>query len=93
MKRSWRTHRCPLLKDCWQICCGHRLLLGRRACPDMEIGTLQAVFLDGGWLGNAHFWPSGRLPRLVRLAPDELFEIPHIGPRTTLRYRDNLIFP
>ena len=59
----------------------------------MGIGALQARFLDGGWLGKAHFWPSGRLLRLVRLAPDALFEISHIGPRTKLRHRENLVFP
>ena len=46
----------------------------------MGIGALQARFLDGGWLGKAHFWPSGRLLRLVRLAPDALFEISSPSP-------------
>ena len=39
------------------------------------------------------FWPSGRLPRLVHLATGVLFEIPHIGPRTMLRHRENSVFP
>ena len=63
--------------------------------PPVRSALSRQGFLDGAfrWLGKAHFWPSGRLPRLVRLALHALFEIPHIGPRTTIRHRENSVFP